>query len=207
MSEHTTVLLQHCLDRLNAGDAEARQDLLTAACARLTRLARKMFHAEGRLRQWQETGDVFQGAMLRLCRALADVTPASLREFFRLAALQVRRELIDLARHYYGPAGAVVRHRPQSPLTVEAETPPPEAADPVDSTLEPSRLAAWGEFHERIGALPEDEREVFDLVWYQGLTHAQAAALLQLSTKTIQRRWQAACLRLHEAMQGHLPGL
>jgi RNA polymerase sigma-70 factor (ECF subfamily) len=68
-------------------------------------------------------------------------------------------------------------------------------------------LAEWGEFHEQIGRLPEEEREVFDLLWYQGLSHAQAAELLQLSTKTIQRRWQAACLRLHEALQGNLPGL
>jgi hypothetical protein len=30
---------------------------------------------------------------------------------------------------------------------------------------------------------------------------------LGVSAKTIQRRWQAACLRLHEALGGHLPAL
>jgi RNA polymerase sigma-70 factor (ECF subfamily) len=136
--------------------------------------------------------------MLRLCRALEEVTPATPREFLRLAALQIRRELIDLARHHFGPAGAAAGQTPMRS---------PAALDPSESTLDPGHLAAWGEFHEQIGRLPEEEREVFDLLWYQGLTHAQAAELLQLSTKTIQRRWQAACLRLHAALGGNLPGL
>ncbi|HKB36491.1 MAG TPA: sigma factor-like helix-turn-helix DNA-binding protein, partial [Gemmataceae bacterium] len=35
--------------------------------------------------------------------------------------------------------------------------------------------------------MPEEQREVFDLVYYQGLSHAEAAALLGVSTKTVQR--------------------
>jgi RNA polymerase sigma-70 factor (ECF subfamily) len=206
MAEETTLLVQRCLDRLRTADPAAREELLATACARLSRLARKMFHADGRLRQWEETDDVFQGAMVRLCRALGDVTPASPREFFRLAALQIRRELIDLARHYYGPAGAAVRHGTPPPIAGQT-APSPGAPDPADSTLDPNKLAAWSEFHEQIGRLPEEEREVFDLLWYQGLTHTEAAALLHLSTKTIQRRWHAACLRLHDALRGNLPGL
>ena len=42
--------------------------------------------------------------------ALNDVKPALLRDFYRLAAVQVRRELIDLARHYYGPQGHGAHH-------------------------------------------------------------------------------------------------
>jgi RNA polymerase sigma-70 factor (ECF subfamily) len=200
MAEDTTMRLQRCLDRLHAGNASARDDLISAAATRLNRLARKMFHAEGRLRQWQDTGDIFQGAMVRLCRALAEVTPGTLREFFRLAALQVRRELIDLARHYYSTAS------PHVVVTGSGSSAPAATGDPADSTLEPSHLATWSEFHEQIGALPDEEREVFDLVWYQGLTHAQAAAFLGVSTKTIQRRWQASCLRLYEVLEGQLPG-
>ena len=203
--ENTTVRRQRCLDRLQAGDEAARAELLNAACDRLTRLTRKMFRADGRLRRWEQTGDVFQDAMVRLCRALYAVTPASLREFYRLAALQVRRALIDLARRHYGPAGPAAHHhtpRPGAPADPTAAE-----ADPADPGPDPSTLAAWGAFHERVGALPEEEREVFDLVWYQGLTHAAAAKLLGVATKTIQRRWQAACLKLHEGLGGELPGL
>jgi RNA polymerase sigma-70 factor (ECF subfamily) len=201
----TTLHLQHCLDRLQQGETAARDELVKTACERLSRLARKMLKADGRLRRWEETGDVFQNAMLRLCRALREVTPGSLREFFRLAALQIRRELIDLARHYYGPGGLAAHHETLRPGDGRDARAP--ALDPSDSRDEPSKLALWTEFHERVGALPEDEREVFDLVCYQGLTHAEAAKLLDVSTKTVQRRWQAACLKLHEAMHGELPGL
>ena len=39
-----------------------------------------------------------------------------------------------------------------------------------------------------IDGLPEDEREVFDLVRIQGLTQAEAAEVLGVSAKTVQRR-------------------
>jgi RNA polymerase sigma-70 factor (ECF subfamily) len=203
MADAPTVHLQHCLDRLRAGDEAARDDLLRAACERLTRLTRKMLRADGRVRRWEQTDDVLQNALLRLCRALREETPESLRAFFRLAAVQVRRELIDLARHYYGPQGRAARHASPPP---DRER-PAEDTFPADARHDPSGLALWGEFHEQIGALPEEEREVFDLVWYQGLTHAQAAALLDVSVKTVQRRWQAGCGRLHAALHGELPGL
>ena len=204
MADNPTVILQRCLDRLRAGDEAARDDLLRAACDRLTRLTRKMLRDDGRVKRWEQTDDVLQNALMRLCRALREDTPESLRAFFRLAAVQVRRELIDLARHYYGPRGPAAAHesRPPAPDGESGTSP-----EPPDSRHEPSRLALWGEFHQQIGALPEEEREVFDLVWYQGLTHAEAAALLGVSTKTVQRRWQAGCLRLHDALHGELPGL
>jgi RNA polymerase sigma-70 factor (ECF subfamily) len=118
-----------------------------------------------------------------------------------LAAVQIRRELIDLARHHYGPQGAAAHHHSQAPAAA-AQQPAHEAAD---LSGEPSRLAAWGEFHEQVAILPEEEREVFELIWYQGLGRAEAAALLDVSVKTVQRRWQAACLRLHQALGGSLP--
>src|SRR5262249_22104976 len=77
--------------------------------------------------------------------------------------------------------------------------------DRADLSWEPSRLAAWSEFHEQIGALPDEEREVFDLLWYQGLSQAEAAELLEVSGRTVKRRRQAARLKLHEALQGEVP--
>src|SRR5262245_13818635 len=204
MSDDTTVRLQRCLDRLRAGDPAARRDLLGAAGGRLRRLARKMLRSDGRLRRWVESGDVLSDAVLRLGRALEAVTPQTPREFFRLAALQVRRELADLARHYFGPRGAAAHHQSNPP----PDGPPAGAVlDPADCRDEPSALAAWAELHEKAGGLPEELREVFDLVYYQGLSHAEAGALLGVSTKTVQRRWHRACLALHELMGGELPDL
>jgi RNA polymerase sigma-70 factor (ECF subfamily) len=206
MSQQTTVRLQRQLDRLKAGDTAARRELLTVACGRLERLARKMLRADGRLTRWEQTDDVLQGGLIRLHRALAEVVPDSPRDFYRLAALQIRRELIDLARHHYGPAGAAGRHDSRAALQ-DQESRASTGQDRSAAEDEPTDLALWTEFHERIGALPEEQREVFDLVWYQGLTHTEAADLLDVSTKTIYRRWQAACLALHEAMHGEMPRL
>jgi hypothetical protein len=110
-----------------------------------------MFRAEARLRRWEETADVLQAAMLRLLRRLRNVTPTSPRDFFRLAAGEIRRELIDLARYYFGPWGPGTNHEAQ------ADVPSPPG-DPSDAEQCPRELAEWGEFHERVGRLPDEER-------------------------------------------------
>jgi RNA polymerase sigma-70 factor (ECF subfamily) len=201
MADDATTLLQRRLDRLRAGDASARDELLSATCERLTRLARKMLKGYPTVQRWEQTDDVLQNAVLRLRRALEGVTPATVREYFGLAALQVRRELVDLVRHYYGPLGQGAHH-----LT-EAGHPEggPNAPEPGDLTGDPGRLAAWAEFHRQIGALPADEREVVELLWYQGLSQAEAAAVMGISERTVQRHWQSARLRLRAALGDALP--
>ena len=76
-----------------------------AVCERLQTLAHVMLRDYPRVKRWEETADVLQNALIRLHRALQTVIPPSPRDFFRLATLQIRRELVDLARHYYGPEG------------------------------------------------------------------------------------------------------
>lgn len=204
MTGDRTSYLQRCLERLQQGDEAARNDLLAGVCERMGQLAHVMLKDFGRLKRWEETGDVVQNALVRLSRTLQQVTPASLRDFYRLATLQIRRELIDLVRHYYGPEGPARRHHSNSGDR-DADHSHQPAYDRPDSGDGPTRLAVWREFHEQVHALPEEEQEIFDLIWYQGLTHAQAAALLNISTKTVQRRWHAACLTLHEALHGEMP--
>ena len=207
MADGTTVRLQRCLDRLLDGDVQARDELIACAADRLAKLTHQMFQHDGRLGRWEETADVAQGALLRLWRALQDVRPGSLREFFRLAVVQVRREMLDLARHHFGPQGAARFHTSVPPAAAGETTPAPQGADRADLSHDPSHLVAWTEFHEHAGRLPEEVGEVFDLIFYQGLSHAEAAALLGVSTKTVQRRWQEGCARIHTALGAGLPGL
>jgi RNA polymerase sigma-70 factor (ECF subfamily) len=198
-----TLLIQSYLDRLRDGDETARGELLECASERLRGLARKMLRAYPRVHRWEETDDVLQNAALRLHRTLGQIAPATPRDFFRVAALNIRRELLDLAKHYFGPHGHGANHASGGPADSSAGA--TEPADRGDLSTEPSRLAVWGEFHEQIGALPDEEREVFDLLWYQGLSQAEAAELLGVSERTIKRRWQSARLRLHEALHGEMP--
>jgi RNA polymerase sigma-70 factor (ECF subfamily) len=204
----TTVRLQRCLDRLQAGDATAREELLTCACERLERLTRKMLRDYPGVRRYEDTCDVRQNASVRLWRSLQQVAPPTVRDFFRLAALHIRRELIDLARHHFGPEGPGGRHATPGPaMDLGTEGPAPPAYEQAGPADEPEQLAVWEEFHRQADALPDEEREIFDLLWYQGLPQAEAAAVLGVSERTVKRRWQAARLKLHGALKGELPPL
>jgi RNA polymerase sigma-70 factor (ECF subfamily) len=202
MHDDSTAIRQ-ALEALQRGEPEARAALLERSLERLTRLTRKMLRDFPGVRRWEQTDDVLQNAALRLHRALAAVQPPTVRDYFRLAAAQLRRELLDLARHYSGPYGLGAHHA----SIADASTPGEGVPEPSGgATLDPGRLALWTEFHQQAEALPDEDREVFDLLFYQGFSQTEAAALLEVSERTIKRRWQAARLRLHGALGGRLPG-
>ena len=58
---------------------------------------------------------------------------------------------------------------------------------------------------QAIEELPEDEREVFDLVRIQGMTQVEAAEVLAVSNKTVQRRLNRALLILSETLDDLRP--
>ena len=202
-SSNHTVQIQGWLDRLRDGDESAREALLQFSCDRLVRLTRKMLRRFDRVRRWEQTDDVVQNAMLRLYRTLANVQPESPTDFYRLAALNIRRELLDLAKHYFGPCGQGANHETVAGAADSAARHRQESAPaPYD---DPHQLALWTAFHEKIAGLPPDLRDLFDLLWYQELRQAEVAVLLGVSERTIKRRWAAARLELHELLGGALP--
>ncbi len=198
---------------LARGDAAARDELVALACRRLTLLTRKMLDDYNRLRNWEETADISQNAVMRLHRALEQVSPSSPPEFFGLAALKIRQELQDLARHYYGrrdDARGEQRAPDRSPahaMTGFASDDSQHGAmhESGDATLEPRRLAQWTEFHRVVNELPEKERQVVDLLFYHEMTQEDAAAILEVDPSTVKRRWRSARLKLFELLQHTLP--
>jgi RNA polymerase sigma-70 factor (ECF subfamily) len=205
-STNQTMEIQRWLDRLQEGDESARQELIACACERLERLTRKMLRGWERVHRWEQTDDVMQNASMRLYRSLSETKPASVVDFFRLAALHIRRELYDLAKHYYGPRGAGAHHATAAWKRSPDESDVVDAWEPATGGEDPVQLAAWAEFHAGVEQLPEEEREVFDLLWYQELSQAEVAQLLGVSERTVKRRWAAARLRLHKVLGGTLPG-
>ena len=158
-----------------------------------------MLRAHARLRRWEETADVFQNALWRLFRSLESVRPATPGQFFGLAATQIRRELIDLIRHHFGAEGHATKHHTDRPREE------PLVLRTAVSNAEPETLDEWSHFHSAVEQLPEDERDVMHLLWYDGLSQADAASALGVSVRTIKSRWRDAKLRLHDAMQGRSP--
>lgn len=194
----SSIRLQQLLDLLAAGHESARDQLLEHSLERFRRLAAQMFHRRGNFRRIADTDDVVQKALIRLRRALVKVQPPNVRAFFALAAQQVRWVLRDLARE----AGIAPGIELGDNSAVHGSG---RRDGPVAPTDQPADLLAWAEFHQKIEQLPEEERAMFDLLLYQGLTQAAAADLLGLSLRTVKRRWQHARLVLRDALRGDWP--
>ena len=117
-------------------------------------------------------------------RGAADQPPGAPRcRHPRLGAEMLRRELLDLAesfrRHPASPGrgGDSEGFADRPPAAVNSDRVPAWQAEArakfvpqANSTWDPARMAEWTEFHRKVGRLPPAQREVFDLVWYGGLT-------------------------------------
>jgi len=201
-SEHVAQT-QFLLNQAAEGDEQAYDNLLARASDRLMKLTRKMLRRYPNLRRWEQTDDVFQNAAIRLHRSLRKVRPESARNFFGLATVEIRRTLIDLCRHHFGPEGAAGKYQSDIKGKIGDEhrgilQNEPDRHDPVS-------LEIWSQFHEAVGKLPDNEREVTHLVWYGGMQQSEVAAVLGVSVPTIKRRWYCARLQLHTIMDGQLP--
>src|SRR5262249_41127185 len=105
-------------------------------------------------------------------------------------AAHIRRELLDLARHF------AARGRQAVPLDTALT---PDAAEALDD------LDRWCGFHEGMERLPAEEREVVSLIFYHGWEQTDVADLFQVSVRTVQRRWDSALVKLHGRLRAQLP--
>jgi RNA polymerase sigma factor (sigma-70 family) len=198
--EHTgeTTLIP-LFDRLAAGDTSAADDIIDHAMERLKLLAHKRMKSFPAVRQRHETVDVVQGAAMRLYRALKAVRPTSVEQFLRLAATQIRRELLDLKRHEFG----VNEDRVQVVFGPGGST--SEANHILDGPAKDAkekekRRQRQEEIDELVEHLPKEERGVFEQIVYQGLAHKDVAHALGISESTVKRRWYDAQETLHRLL-------
>jgi RNA polymerase sigma factor (sigma-70 family) len=189
--EPTTAVVQRYLDAL-AGDAPAEpiiRELMDRSARRLERLCASMLHGSyprlARPPSNLETTEMLGGVVEGLLKAMHSIHPRTVRQFFALANQHMRWQLNDLARR--------LDERPVAVPLREGSIIDPAGSD---SGLTP----AGRRMLEAIDNLPEDEREAFGLVRLQGLTHAEAAEVLDVSTKTVQRRLNRASLLLSEEL-------
>jgi RNA polymerase sigma factor (sigma-70 family) len=196
IEERTTAVVQRYLDDL-AGDAPSEpivRELLDRAVHRLERLCANMLHRSyPRLAAPPlnlETAEMLGGVVEGLLKAMRSVRPQTVRQFFALANQHMRWQLNDLARR--------LDERPVALELREAFVPAPASSD---SGLTPDGRRML----DAIDNLPEDEREAFGLVRLQGLTYTEAAEVLDVSAKTVQRRLNRASLLLAEELDNLRP--
>ena len=180
--------LQKCLDGWQAGDQTAANELFVATKARLSKLARRMTRSFPNIRGQADTEDVLQNSLIRLLHTLRTLRPKTTRDFFNLAAVHIRRELLDLARKCRGKIHVALAG-PDDSSAYGATRTEPQAAVADDFDL-------WVRFHQAVDELPTEEREVVGLVFYHGWKQAQIAELFSVDERTIRRRWASAVTRL-----------
>ena len=190
--EPTTVIIQRYLDALPGDTTEEPivRELLERAASRLRLLcATFLYKSYPRLARPPvnlEPDELLGGVVAELLRALREIRPQTVRQFFALANQHMCWQLNDLAR----------RLDQQPAALALAESGVAAAPGSTASGLTPDGRRILG----AIEGLPEDEREVFELVGVQGLSHAEVAAVVGVSEKTVQRRLHRARLLLAERL-------
>jgi RNA polymerase sigma-70 factor (ECF subfamily) len=197
MSDNQTVVLQALLARSLRGEEAARQELIGFAYERLRCLARVILNEDfPRLKAppaLLDTTDVVNQAALGMYQALDQIRPATIDDFFRLAAQRIRWLLLDHARK-------ADRRRRQL-----LDTPPPKETEAADAPEGGGVSALLDALYEMIDGLPERERQVVDLLYFHGLSQPEAAALLGVTERSVRRYWTAARLKLIGGLRPLLP--
>jgi RNA polymerase sigma factor (sigma-70 family) len=199
--EPTTVVIQHYLDKLAGLSGDAIVDPVIEALIgqSVTRLhiacTSLLFRSYPRLTQPPlnlESDELLGAVVERLFRALRATRPQTVRGFFGLANQHIRWELNDLARR-------LESHRRTVKLADSGAVAPELPASTGTTGPGLRRIL------DAIDALPAAEREAFELVRVQGMTHAEVAEITSVSMKTVQRRLHRSLVLLNAALQDLFP--
>jgi RNA polymerase sigma factor (sigma-70 family) len=195
----TTAAVQQYLDDLAVvqGDSTADplvRELLARAVRRLQVVCANLLHRSyPRLKEpplYLQADELLSAVVERLLKALEKARPRTVRQFYALANQHMRWELNDLAR-------CLDEQVPEVQLG-ESNVAAPDGSE-SDLGQNARRML------EAIDSLPEDEREAFGLVRIQGMNKAEAADVLGVSLKTVQRRIQRGLLLLSEKLDDLRP--
>ncbi len=200
-SGQTTQVILGLLARLNRGEniENVKAELMTVAYGRLRLIARRMLSSYDRDRLDEETDGLIAESYLRLNRAMDELKPEDVRQFFALASLQMRRHLLDKLRRLRG------RGQIKRPNQVSLDAPVENEDQGVLQIASNSSPAPWTSLDilEAMEQLDERDRECLTLQTWYGFTHAEIAELLKVSTKTVQRSCNAAYIRLNEILKSY----
>jgi RNA polymerase sigma factor (sigma-70 family) len=190
----TTLAIQRYLKDLAGiqGDSPAEpivRELLSEAARRLHLYCGAMLHRKYARLTYPplnlQADEMLGSVVARLMKAMREVRPQTVREFFALANQHMRWELNDLARRLDERTPMLDLH--------DSVVPAPESSG-SELSVDARRML------EAIENLPEEERETFSLVRIQGMTQSDAADVLGVSTKTVQRRLTRSLFLLADAL-------
>lgn len=180
------------LEKLRNNDKDAKNAIIVQTLNRLERISRRMFHKFPALQQSEETGDILHMLVLKLDKALSTVVPDSVAGYFALVNLNLNWILKELARKT--KASGVLKSNGMNDILNGV-------SDPYSG---PKSNLEWVDFFEILEKLSQENREVFDLIWLQGLDQKQAAKVLGISLRTFIRRWIKSKLEIRKLIKEEL---
>jgi RNA polymerase sigma factor (TIGR02999 family) len=179
--------LPNLVQQARRGDAAASAALINTVYPELQRLARHYLGGERQAHTLQ-TSDLVHEAWLRLF-STADVAVNDRNHLIALIATQMRRALVDYARHRNAAKG------PGAGIRVSLSG----AAD--IGVRHDEDVLALDEALQALGAVDARAGRVVELRFFGGLTEDEAAEALGVSIATLKRDWSFARAWLYDRLQ------
>jgi RNA polymerase sigma-70 factor (ECF subfamily) len=185
------------LERAGAGDAAALGELIARHRDAVRRFVE--LRLDPKVRGRIDASDVVQETHLEAVRRIEDYLARRPMPFHLWLCRTAYENLLRLRRrHVEAAARAVGRENPlpdRSSVLIARQ---------VLSGIAPDRLAEEAELagrvHDALGRLDEVDREVLLLRTFEGLSNAEAAAVLDLEPSAASKRYGRALLRLRQAL-------
>ena len=182
-----------CLARLQAGDASAWDELFEHAFKRLLeqcgRIVRQQVSVPSAL---ITENSVLAESYQRLCKAMQaeNVSPTTAREFFGLTARNIRWQVQDMLRKRSEKQGDTGLFQ----LLTSTGPSPDESAEEGEK---------WELFWAAVAKLSDEDREVFDLLWVNGLSQYEAAAAIGKTRNQVDAAWRRVKVAIVKSCQGY----
>jgi RNA polymerase sigma-70 factor (ECF subfamily) len=142
------------------------------------------------LRMREEANDLVQQTFLQVHRARRDFDPTQrFKPWVFTIALNLKREYFRRRKR-----------KPEAQLDMEVHEP---AVDPRGQ----EQADASRELQRGLADLPNDQREVIELHWFEGLSFAEIAQCVGASVSAVKVRAHRGYVRLRGGLEGELPDL
>jgi RNA polymerase sigma factor (sigma-70 family) len=210
-----TTELGELLDRLQAGDETARDELINKSFDRISRLARWQLNGFPKLRRkgLVDTADVSTEVMMYLREALGRVQIESGLHFVNFAATKIRWQLLELGE----------KHKKRLELEETNAAIDSDGAQRIEREgdglekvgghnrkdmfrLKPDMdgitFDEWRAFHEAVDELPEGQNKAFMLRHYGDHSHAEIATILSITEDAAKKRYASAKKSLKRILSG-----
>jgi RNA polymerase sigma-70 factor (ECF subfamily) len=174
---HDAIEITGLLRQMRSGHAGAEEKLMEMVYADLRKIARRSMASERRDHTLQPTAVVHE-AYVRIFRG-GPVDWRDRTHFFAVAALQMRRVLIDHGRAFRGP-----NRRGECKVELD-ETVVPNRSQPCD-------IEVLSDLLQRLGKTAPAAARVIELKFFSGLTDKEVAEALSISHSSVRRHWMFA---------------